>query len=96
MAAVEESPVVVTAVKTSTEAKAEKVEKLIKVEKPDEEKYKKDLAEAEKQLATVTEKMVRFPPPTNVKSGCSNISPLYGLNLMGLQAKDPILREWRN
>ena len=37
---------------------AEKHEKLTKVEKPDEEKYKKDLAEAEKQLATIQDKMV--------------------------------------
>jgi len=42
---------------------AEKVEKLGKVEKPDEEKYKKDLAEAEKQLSSIQDKMVL--PPTN-------------------------------
>jgi hypothetical protein len=69
MAAVEESPVVVAAVETPTEAKMEKVEKLTKVEKPDEEKYKKDLAEAEKQLASVTEKMVSLPYPTHIQSG---------------------------
>ena len=46
---------------------AEKVEKLGKVEKPDEEKYKKDLAEAEKQLSSIQDKMV-FPSPTRLKA----------------------------
>lgn len=41
------------------EEKVEKgVEKLSKVEKPDDDKFKKDLAEAEKQLSAVSEKMV--------------------------------------
>ena len=41
---------------------AEKVEKLVKVEKPDDEKYKKDLAEAEKQLSAIQDKMVPTSP----------------------------------
>jgi hypothetical protein len=45
----------------------EKVEKLGKVEKPDEEKYKKDLAEAEKQLSSIQDKMV-FPSPTRLNA----------------------------
>jgi rubrerythrin len=44
------------------EEKVEKVEKsaqkLTKVEKPDDEKFKKDLAEADKTLAAVNEKLV--------------------------------------
>jgi hypothetical protein len=40
------------------ETSPSKVEKLTKVEKPDDEKFKKDLAEAEKRLAAVTGKMV--------------------------------------
>ena len=36
----------------------EKPGKLAKVDKPDEEKYKKDLSEAEKQLIVVQEKLV--------------------------------------
>ena len=43
---------------------AEKVEKLGKVEKPDEEKYKKDLAEAEKHLSAIQDKMVLSPNPS--------------------------------
>lgn len=39
----------------------EKQEKLSKVEKPDEEKFKKDLAEADKQLSSIQEKMVDTP-----------------------------------
>ena len=36
----------------------EKVEKLAKVDKPDEEKFKKDVAEADKQLNFITDKLV--------------------------------------
>jgi len=39
-------------------------EKLSKVEKPDEEKYKKDLAEADKQLSSINEKLV-IPSPSS-------------------------------
>jgi len=37
---------------------SEKVEKLSKVDKPDEEKFRKDLSEAEKEINTLQEKMV--------------------------------------
>jgi hypothetical protein len=33
-------------------------EKLVKVEKPDEEKYKKDLSQADKELSAITDKLV--------------------------------------
>jgi hypothetical protein len=36
----------------------EKQEKITKVDKPDEEKFKKDLAEADKQLSVISEKLV--------------------------------------
>lgn len=55
-----ESPAVVEEVAPSS-APVEKVEKLQKVDKPDEEKYKKDLSEADKQLNAVTEKLVLLP-----------------------------------
>ena len=45
---------------------AEKAEKLAKVEKPDEDKYKRDLNQAEKQLSAVQDKIVLPPalPPS--------------------------------
>jgi hypothetical protein len=46
---------------TPVEETPKSVEKLIKAEKPDEEKFKKDIAEAEKQLSSITEKMVFLP-----------------------------------
>lgn len=54
------------------EEKVEKsTEKLTKVEKPDDDKFKKDLAEAEKQLAAVNEKMVlsllSISPPQSIR-----------------------------
>jgi hypothetical protein len=45
------------------EAPAETVakdEKLSKVDKPDEEKFKKDIGDADKQLNAVSEKLVSF------------------------------------
>jgi len=36
--------------------------KLAKVDKPDEEKFKKDLSEADKQLSVLQERMVPSPP----------------------------------
>ena len=44
---------------------AENKEKVTKVDRPDEEKYKRELAEADKQLSALQEKMVRkhFSPP---------------------------------
>jgi len=40
---------------------AEKGEKLARVEKPDDDKYKRDLNQAEKQLSAVQDKIV-LPP----------------------------------
>ena len=62
MAATESTSTAAPAAPLSEDGKsAEKVEKLGKVEKPDEEKYKKDLAEAEKQLSSIQDKMVLSP-----------------------------------
>jgi hypothetical protein len=55
MAAVESVPVDLA---PTTDVTPEKTEKLQKVDKPDEETYKKDLAEAEKALSAINEKMV--------------------------------------
>ena len=48
---------------------AENKEILTKVDKPDEEKYKRDLAEADKQLSALQEKMVcnHFPPARRMR-----------------------------
>lgn len=40
---------------------AEKLEKLTKVEKPDDAKFQKDIAEADKQLSAIQTKMVSSP-----------------------------------
>ena len=56
MAATE--PVPPASAETVKPSVVENFEKLAKVEKPDDEKYKKDLADAEKQLAIVSEKLV--------------------------------------
>jgi len=61
MAATTESSATATSVADDGKS-AEKLEKLTKVEKPDDEKYKKDLAEAEKQLSVIQDKMV---PPSS-------------------------------
>lgn len=47
-----------------TSKPAEKPEKLVKVDKPDDEKFKKDLADADKQLAAFNEKLVLSPFPS--------------------------------
>jgi flagellar biosynthesis/type III secretory pathway chaperone len=52
-----ESAVVAAPVEKSPETGA-KEERVAKVDKPDEEKFKKELAEAEKQISAVTEKIV--------------------------------------
>ena len=44
--------------KTQLSKSAENKEKVTKVEKPDDEKYKRDLSEADKQLSALQEKMV--------------------------------------
>ena len=65
MAATESAAAAAPAAPVADDGKsAEKVEKLGKVEKPDEEKYKKDLAEAEKQLSSIQDKMVLPPNPS--------------------------------
>ena len=46
---------------------AEKSEKLAKVEKPDEDKYKRDLNQAEKQLSAVQDKIV-LPPALSLSA----------------------------
>jgi hypothetical protein len=56
MAAIE-TPVVAAPKEVSSETVARE-ERLAKVEKPDDDKFKKELAEAEKQLSAVTEKLV--------------------------------------
>jgi len=53
-----DSPVTPPPTTDATPAKIEKVEKTTKVERPDEEKYKKELGEADKQLSALTEKLV--------------------------------------
>jgi rubrerythrin len=64
MAATEETaiPPIDAGKAAGVEEKVEKVEKSTekvgKVEKPDDDKFKKDLAEAEKQLSAVNEKLV--------------------------------------
>ena len=62
MAATEETaiPPIDAGKSVAAEEKVEKVggDKLSKVDKPDDDKFKKDLAEAEKQLSAVSEKMV--------------------------------------
>jgi hypothetical protein len=66
MAATESSPVAdvsATSPVEETPKSVEKTEKIAKVDKPDDDKFKKDLAEAEKQLNSFTEKMV---PPTSL------------------------------
>jgi len=60
MAATESAPSPSTEESTSQIAKPEK---LAKIEKPDEEKYKRDVAEADKELSAVTEKLVPYPSP---------------------------------
>jgi hypothetical protein len=41
-----------------TSKSTSKLEKLVKVDKPDDEKYKTDLADADKQLTAFNEKLV--------------------------------------
>jgi hypothetical protein len=40
---------------------ADKTEKLVRVEKPDEDTFKRDLTNAEKQLSAVQDKIVLLP-----------------------------------
>jgi hypothetical protein len=71
MAATESSPVAdvsATSPVEETPKSVEKTEKITKVDKPDDDKFKKDLAEAEKQLNSVTEKMVPPPIPKSLYS----------------------------
>ena len=49
------------ATSVAVSAEPTKPEKLAKVEKPDEEKYKKDLSEADKELSFLNEKLVVSP-----------------------------------
>lgn len=58
MAATESTPPAPAVPAEDTIKSTEKQEKFAKVEKPDEEKYRKDLAEADKQLTSIQEKMV--------------------------------------
>jgi hypothetical protein len=93
MAATESSPVAdvsATSPVEETPKSIAKTEKMAKVEKPDDDKFKKDLAEAEKQLNSVTEKMVPPPIPKSLAihlhdqrstaldwRTLANVSPLY-------------------
>lgn len=47
---------------TQLSKSAETKEKVTKVDKPDEETYKRDLSEADKELSAIQEKMVLKPP----------------------------------
>ena len=67
MAAAETDAAPVKEVESSPTPTEKHTEKLSKVEKPDEEKYKKDLAEADKQLSSINEKLV-FPLAFNLVS----------------------------
>ena len=57
MATIESIPAV-SADDTQFSKSSEHEEKLTKVDKPDDEKYKRDLSEADKQLSALQEKMV--------------------------------------
>ena len=62
MAATESASTATSSKTSTTPTKSiQKPEKLAKVEKPDDGKFKNDLAEADKQLNIITEKMVSSP-----------------------------------
>jgi len=69
MAATTESPVTIM---EKEPEKPEKTEKLAKVEKPDEEKFKTDLAAAEKDLNSINEKLVGPQPSGTSKKDTWN------------------------
>jgi len=63
MAAAEAAAATAPSPATDDRTAAEKAEKLVRVERPDEDKYKRDLTNAEKQLSAVQDKIV-LPLPS--------------------------------
>lgn len=64
-------------------------QQIVKPEKPDEDKYKEDLAKAEKEHTAAQDKLVgTFSSPTSSLSRCSSLAQLGGASFYGCTRRE--------